>query len=343
MPEQLNVRRDKGKIWSHIRKKWLVETPEETVRQEYLCTLVNEYGFGLDQMDEEFEVTGRGSGHARADFIIWRTIRDKSDSKSPLIIVECKSDNVTIKAVDYGQGDNYLRLTGARFFVTHNSRETKFWRVLHEKMPKSLEEISNIPHANASDKEIDELISTLKTFNEEEFAGLLHQCHNVIRNREKLDPAAAFDEIAKILFVKVYVERELRSKRQRKNLFTVEYLDGQLSKHPLNTLFDQTKEAYEEDKIFDDDEEIRLKPATGREIVKLLERYNLSDTSEDIKGIAFERFLGRTFRGEIGQFFTPRTIVEFMIRMVEPKEGDIIERVDPYRRVALKFTYCTNF
>lgn len=55
-----------------------------------------------------------------------------------------------------------------------------------------------------------------------------------------------------------------------------------------------------------------------------MERYNLSDTSEDIKGIAFERFLGRTFRGEIGQFFTPRTIVEFMIRMIEPKEGEII-------------------
>src|ERR1019366_6134322 len=65
-------------------------------------------------------------------------------------------------------------------------------------------------------------------------------------------------------------------------------------------------------------------PATGREIVRLLEKYNLSDTSEDVKGIAFERFLGRTFRGEIGQFFTPRTIVEFMTRMVDPKEDDII-------------------
>jgi len=43
-----------------------------------------------------------------------------------------------------------------------------------------------------------------------------------------------------------------------------------------------------------------------------------------VKGIAFEKFLGRTFRGEIGQFFTPRTIVEFMIRMMEPKEGDVI-------------------
>ncbi len=320
----LVVQREKGKIWSHIRKRWLVETPEETVRQEYLCILVNEYGFNLDQMDEELEVTGRGSGHARADFVIWRTVKDKVDSKSPLIIVECKSDNVTIKPNDYGQGDNYSRLSGARFFVTHNSRETKYWRVLHEKMPKSLEEISNVPHADANDKEIEELISKLKTFKEDEFADLLHQCHNVIRNREKLDPAAAFDEIAKILFVKVYVERELRAKRQRKNLFNVDYLDGQLGKHPLNTLFGQTKDAYEDDKIFEDDEEIRLKAATGREIVKLLERYNLSDTSEDVKGIAFERFLGRTFRGEIGQFFTPRTIVEFMIRMIEPKEGDII-------------------
>jgi type I restriction enzyme M protein len=324
MSSQLAVRREKSKIWSHIRKMWFVETPEETVRQEYLCVLVNEYGFNPDQMGEEIEVTGRGSGHARADFVIWRTVKDKADKKSPLVIVECKSDNVTIRPEDYGQGDNYARLTNARFFVTHNSRETKFWRVVHDRMPKNLEEISNVPHADASDKEIEELISKLKTFKEDEFADLLHQCHNVIRNREKLDPAAAFDEIAKILFVKVYVERELRSKRQRKNLFNVEYLDDQLGKHPLNTLFGQTKEAYEDDKIFEDDEEIRLRPATGREIVKLLERYDLSDTSEDIKGIAFERFLGRTFRGEIGQFFTPRTIVEFMTRMVDPKEGDVI-------------------
>lgn len=76
--------------------------------------------------------------------------------------------------------------------------------------------------------------------------------------------------------------------------------------------------------IFERDERVNLKQATVREIVRLLERYNLSDTSEDIKGIAFERFLGRTFRGEIGQFFTPRTIVEFMAQMVNPKEGDVI-------------------
>ncbi len=98
----------------------------------------------------------------------------------------------------------------------------------------------------------------------------------------------------------------------------------QLADNPLEDLFRRTKEHYREDRIFAENECLNLKPTTGIEIVRLLERYNLSDTSEDIKGIAFERFLGRTFRGEIGQFFTPRPIVEFMVRMLAPKEGEVI-------------------
>jgi type I restriction enzyme M protein len=315
---------DKGQVFSHIRQKWLVETPEERVRQAYVVTLHNEYGFDLAQMDEELDVTGRGSARARADVVIWRTAQDKADAKAPLIVVECKSDNITIKAVDYAQGEMYARQTDAPFFVTHNNRETRYWRTRKDRMPGYIEEIENIPHAEASDKDIQELIAKLRTFKEDEFADLLHSCHNVIRNREHLDPAAAFDEIAKVLFVKVWVEREMKAKRRRVNLFTADYLDEQLGTHPLNDLFQRTKDAYADDRIFASDDRINVKPATGREIVRLLERYNLSDTSEDVKGIAFERFLGRTFRGEIGQFFTPRTIVEFMVRMLEPKEGDVV-------------------
>lgn len=320
--EQMKMRGNE--VFSLVRQKWIHLTPEEKVRQEFLRVLVNEYGYSVEQMDEEVEVTGRGSGQARADFVIWRNLQDKMDKKNPLIVVECKADNITIKPSDYGQGDNYSRLTGARFFVTHNSKETKFWRVVHDRMPKALEEIENIPHADASDKEIEEILKRLKIFKEDEFADLLHQCHNVIRNREKKDPAAAFDEIAKILFVKVWVERRMRDKKQRQNIFSVEFLDSQLDENPIDRLFKETRDAYRTDKIFENDERINLKAATAREIVRLLERYNLSDTSEDIKGIAFEKFLGTTFRGEIGQFFTPRTIVEFMVQMVDPKEGEII-------------------
>ena len=320
----VTVQREAGKIWSSVRRKWLVETPEEAVRQQCLLVLHHEYGYGLNQVAEEEEVTGRGSGKARADFVVWRSARDKAEQKSPLIIVECKSDNVTIQPEDYGQGDNYARLTNAPFFATYNNTETKFWRVRKDRMPGYLEEIEDIPHADATNKEIEELLTRLKTFKEDEFANLLHQCHNVIRNREKKDPVAAFDETAKILFVKVFVERELRRRQQRKNLFTVEFLEEQIADNPLEDLFQKTKEHYRADRIFVEDERLNLKPPTGIEIVRLLERYNLSDTSEDIKGIAFERFLGKTFRGEIGQFFTPRPVVEFMVRMMDPQEGEIV-------------------
>lgn len=166
---------DKGRIFSHIRQKWLVETPEERVRQAYVATLHNEYGFNLDQMDEELHpLARRGAGDARADIAIWRTAQEKADSKTPLIIVECKSDNVTIKVDDYYQGEAYALYCNALFFVTHNNRETRYWRTRKDKLPGHCEEIENVPHAEASDKEIQEIIDKLKTFKEDEFADLLH-------------------------------------------------------------------------------------------------------------------------------------------------------------------------
>ncbi|MBN8556097.1 MAG: type I restriction enzyme HsdR N-terminal domain-containing protein, partial [Burkholderiales bacterium] len=321
----LEVQRNaQGQIYSHVRGKWLFETPEERVRQEWLCVLVNEYGYALDQMAEELDLTGRGSAQARADLVIWRSKADKAKGKTPLLVVEYKSDNISISAADYGQGEMYARLCEAPFFVTHNNKETRFWRVRKDRVPGYLEEIESIPHADASDKQISAILERLKVFREDEFADLLHRCHSIIRNRDHLDPAAAFDEIAKILFVKTGVERNLKKRKTRANPFSVAYLESLPFGDPINSLFDETKKAYRADKIFLDDEKINLKTPTALAIVKELEKYNLSGTSEDIKGIAFERFLGRTFRGEIGQFFTPRPIVEFIIHMLEPAEGQVV-------------------
>ena len=113
----LALRRDgKGKIWSYIRQNWFVEFPEEVVRQEFVCHLVNGYGFSLDQMGEELEVQ-RGRQSAEADIVIWRTAQDKRDAKPPLIVAECKADNVTISPKDYGHGESYACIVDAPFFA----------------------------------------------------------------------------------------------------------------------------------------------------------------------------------------------------------------------------------
>lgn len=76
--------------------------------------------------------------------------------------------------------------------------------------------------------------------------------------------------------------------------------------------------------MFEPNDTIKIKEASFEAIVKELEVYNLSRTADDVKGIAFEKFLGKTFRGELGQFFTPRTIVNFMVALLDPEEGEII-------------------
>jgi hypothetical protein len=135
-------------LFSHIRRRWLEETPEEIVRQKMVCTLVNDYGYSLEQMDEEVPVTGPGSAQARADIIIWRTREDRQGEQSPLAVVECKGGNPSLTRADCEQAENYARLSGAGFLMACNARERRCWRVLHDKMPKNLEAVPDIPKAS---------------------------------------------------------------------------------------------------------------------------------------------------------------------------------------------------
>ncbi len=132
-------------IYSPLRRKWLLETPEEKVRQEYVVTLQTDYGYSPECMQEEVEVTGAGSGSARADLVVWATPTDKTQGRPPLIVVECKSPGTPLSPEHFWQGENYARLAGATFLVTTNGRDIRFWAIEHDKMPKSLREVDNIP------------------------------------------------------------------------------------------------------------------------------------------------------------------------------------------------------
>ncbi len=321
----LKVLEENGKIYSHIRKKWLVKTPEEMVRQDYLCVLVNDYGYDLAQIKEEENVTGRDSAQARADFVIYQSVEDIANKKNPLIIVEVKAEHINITEKEFIQGELYARMYNAPFFVTHNGNQTKFWRVKKDKSPGYREEVENIPKADATEKEIAALYAKLKVFREKEFKQVLEACHDIIRNKEKLSPEVAFDEIAKILFMKVYAERNLKVGKE-KNVFMVEWLEEseRFSKNYIYKLFDEAKNEFGSSTLFGKSENINLKYETIKAIIQKLERYNLSETSVDVKGIAFENFLGTTFRGELGQFFTPRPVVECMIDMLDPQEGESV-------------------
>jgi len=340
----LEIKINGNKIFAPLKGKELIMTPEELVRQNYICRLVNHYKYELDQMAQELNLTGskRGTGRASADIVIWKSKEDKLNNVNPIIVVECKAEYITIKSEDYYQGQNYARFANAPFFVTTNEKETKVFKVNLKVTPKTLSDeildIPNLSEANSNDK-IKKLLEKTKAFERDEFSRLLFQCHNVIRNNDKLSPEAAFDEISKILFMKIRYERN----PDEENIFTLAQFERQEKNYeknirPVNVKrngpkddipymdywFELTKDEFEEDDLFDRNEKIKIKQGSFKEIVKKLQKYNLSTTSDDVKGIAFEQFLGGTFRGELGQFFTPRTVVDFIVEILDPQEDEII-------------------
>ena len=339
---EVQFKTEKGKelIFVPLKDRWLEAKPEEKVRQRFICDLVNDYGYSLEQMDQEFSVTtsNRGTGRARADIVIWKSVNDKQESNNASIVVECKSDDVTIQTADYYQGQNYASWVGADFFITHNSKETRCFEINKGKIPKHLgRELPMILRATDLLLSIEEIKEKEKVFKKDEFTNLLKQCHNIIRNNDKLSPEAAFDEISKVLFTKIIYERY----SNKNNIFSKQAFIDEEKQYDLNVrpylqsdadknadyvqiIFRKTKEKYSKDSLFANNDEIRIRRESFLSIVEKLQVYNLSKTSDDVKGIAFEEFLGTTFRGELGQFFTPRKVVDFMVDILTPSFGELI-------------------
>ncbi len=328
---------EKGKIFAPLQNKYLEAKPEEKVRQEFICRLINDYGYTLEQMAQEVQLTSssRGTGRASADIVIWRTKEEKEQNKTAFLVVELKAEAITLKPEDFYQGYNYATWSRAKLFVISNGKIVKIYKTIEEELPLSLQPVGEIPQAKdiVDNEKLEDILSKTKEFTGDEFAKLLHKCHNIIRNNDKLSPEASFDEISKVLFLKIMYERNpdddtlIFSKQKVKNEMeshSKKIARGETSKTYLEEKFDGVKNAFKDDGIFEENEKIKIKENSFLEIMQELEIYNLTATSEDVKGIAFETFLGRTFRGELGQFFTPRVIVDFMVDLLNPQANELI-------------------
>ena len=166
-----------------------------------------------------------------------------------------------------------------------------------------------------------ELTTLIRTFN---------RCHDVIWKKEKQGPTWAFYEFVKIVFVKMREDRRIHQKLDKGEpvkradfVFSVHWLESlePTTPNPFDTiLFKELREDIEEQikqglkkPIFAPGETLRLAPSAIREVVRMLEHYDLHGIDEDLNGRMFETFLNATIRGkELGQYFTPRPIVRYM-------------------------------
>jgi type I restriction enzyme M protein len=309
---------------------------EEDVKIKFLLPYLKEHGYNPSQCEFEKAVDvqeGRKNKKIFADVVVYTSSR----KKAPLILCETKPPQEVLNKSVKEQAISYARLLPniAPLALITNGSQVQVFQTLNKNR------IAQLPHFNELQSDLVNFIisNEVQTALREEakhelfiiddvqtFKNILKSCHNEIRNNEGYDPILAFDEMSKVLFCKLYEE-----KHKENNRFRLEVFDNALKDLKINVVrqvFDETKSDPRYSGLFDKDEDIELQDRTIRKIVSLFENYDLSLTAFDVKGEAFEYFLGDTFTGGLGEYFTPRNIVEFMVDAINPKIGDKI--IDPF-------------
>ncbi|MCB1584502.1 MAG: restriction endonuclease subunit M [Xanthomonadales bacterium] len=314
--------------------------PEEKVQAETYLNLIFSYGYPIERIQQFVTVT-MASTTKEADIIVY----NDDDCTQPLIVVECKKEEVSEQEFEQAikQASSYayaLSGTVKYLWVTSKIKNESF---LVDKESDIVQTIPDIPRYGITeiqkykyakggrqenetpDNEIKQKFFELKQVSEEDLTKAFKQAHNALWAGGQLNPSEAFDELDKLIFCKIWDERKLRKPG--------EPYDFQVFNEPIpkkatkeqkkkieqkieNDLYRRVLAIYEEGKKKDPEvfkDNIRLNATKVKTVVGYLESINLGDTDLDSKGKAFETFMGSYFRGDFGQYFTPRTIVKFIV------------------------------
>ena len=189
------------------------------------------------------------------------------------------------------------------------------------------------PLDGAKRKDLMESPFDLRQTSLDEMATIFIKLHRNIWETEKKTPSAAFQELMKIVFIKIKKDRELRKSigaaqpKVKDVVFSAAWIQNQTENaNPINDplfknlVVELEREIRDKNKrrIFDANDSIRLHPNTILRIVRELEHIDFYQMDDDVHGRMFESFLGATVRGkELGQYFTPRDIVDVIVQLAD--------------------------
>jgi len=322
-PQKLGKR-----LLNSIFRSWLQKSNEQIVHYYIICQLISFYHYPTEQIDHEVPCGGLGrealSGGTHADIVVYSNVSRRPGTA--LIVIECRE----LGGVDGSkQAASYSRALQAKFHVFTDS---SIWNVF-ETQPHPVDGIiiSDIPiwigHKPLKQR-LSKKYQLPPLTDEKQLRDLVEICHNRIHS-EGLDPAKAFDELVKLFFVKIYDEQEIP------NEYKFSVLSGETIDETGNNIRDLLKEARDQSKykeLFTEpgDNEFSISNAAIHKVVETFQGYSFVSGSVigiDAKGTVYENMVGSTFRGELGQYFTPRKEVEFMVDLLKPNRNDLV--LDP--------------
>ena len=314
LEDRIKVKEQKGKpvpyVFCIVRKKDIRLTPEEAVRQLYLMVLRDDYGYPVSRMELEYVVTF-GREKKRADIVIF----DKDQTTTPYIIVELKSPKLKDGKE---QLKSYCNGTGAPIGVWTNGESISYY---HRKDPNFFEDIPNIPRVNERLSDIlserwtiNDLVKKDKLVNERKsLKDLILEMEDEVLANAGVD---VFEEVFKLIFTKLFDEMESGRKPDRHLEFR-NYGDTETElKDKLQALFDQAKGKWAG--VFSEDSKLMLTPSHLSVCVSSLQDVKLFNSNLDVVDEAFEYLINKSSKGEKGQYFTPRYVIDMCVRMLNP-------------------------
>lgn len=322
----ISLNEDKTRITYHCSRDFTTsfKNPEEIVRASYFTELVLDYGYPIKRMNLEV-IVPRRKPEDRADIVIY----EDDELKKPYLVVECKKEKITDaefkQAIEQAFGNaNSLRAKFAS--VVAGTTKTAFDVAGFKPSEREKNVISDIPVKYGKTPKYrfikGEEDKELKTVSREELIRVLEKAHDTVWQGGRLAPTTAFDEISKLLFCKLKDEKT--TPKGKPYLFQIgTYESPEEVFKRIDGIYQKAKK--EDSEVFKED--IRLEPKIIYSVVEHLQPLALNKIDLDTKGVAFERFMEDFFRGKMGQFFTPRPIIQFCIKMMNPERDSLV--LDP--------------
>lgn len=299
-----------------VRGKQIKLTPEEAVRQLFIRVLKDDLGYPVTRMELEYAVTF-GVEKKRADICIF----DKDRPTVPYILVELKKPKLKDGK---DQLKSYCNATGAPMGVWSNGDSISFY---HRKDPNYFEDIPAIPKANEKLSDIlttrwtiDDLVKMDKLVNQKKsLKDLILEMEDEVLANAGVD---VFEELFKLIFTKLYDEMESGRDKKRHLVFK-NYGDTETElKIKVQDLFDQARTKWEG--VFPEGAKIDLTPSHLAVCVASLETVKLFNSNLDVVDEAFEYLINKSSKGEKGQYFTPRYVIDMCVKMLNPQEQETL-------------------
>lgn len=303
-----------AKVKCLVRSKDIVLKPEEVVRQLFIDKLINEYGYPVSRMQVEYPVYF-GREIKRADIVIM----DEDRPLVPYIVIEVKKPKLKDGK---DQLKSYCNSTGAPIAVWTNGDQIAYY---NRQDPNYFKDIRDIPKATQT---LEDVISVKWTIQDLKKNDRLQteriSLKDVILGLEDEVLANAgvdvFEECFKLIFAKLYDEFLSGQTPTRYLEFTNAGRTDFKLKEKIQELFNQANQKWKG--VFDENTKIQLSPSHLAICVSSLQSVKLFNSNLDVVDDAFEYLISKSSKGEKGQFFTPRYVIEMCVRMLNPKEGE---------------------